>query len=95
MNSLIHPPKKARYQIQIQRSRREAETIATILRRHGGVCVDFGATRIYELPSEAAYDAALSAVRSVHGWTSVEPAPVLSGGTRFMPPQSGIRRRAR
>jgi hypothetical protein len=62
-----------RYQIQIQRSRREAETIATILRRHGGVCVDFGATRIYELPSEAAYDAALSAVRSVHGWTSVEP----------------------
>lgn len=62
-----------RYQIQISRSPREAEPIATILRRHGGICVDSGATRIYELPSEDAYDAALSAVRSVHGWTSVEP----------------------
>jgi hypothetical protein len=62
-----------RYQIQIRRSRREAEPIATILRRHGGICVDSGATRIYEFPSEAAYDAALIAVRSVHGWTSVEP----------------------
>jgi hypothetical protein len=62
-----------RYQILIRRSSREAEPIATILRRHGGICVDSGATRIYELPSEADYDAALTAVRSVHGWTSVEP----------------------
>jgi hypothetical protein len=62
-----------RYQILIRRSSREAEPIATILRRHGGICVDSGTTRFYEFPSEAAYDAALTAVRSVHGWTSVEP----------------------
>jgi hypothetical protein len=62
-----------RYRIQIVRSSPEAETIAAILTRHGGVCLDSEGARIYELPSEAAYDKALIAVRSVYGWTSVEP----------------------
>jgi hypothetical protein len=62
-----------RYRIQIGRSSPAAETIATILTWHGGICLDCGAARVYELPSEAAYDAALIAVRSVYGWTSVEP----------------------
>ena len=35
-----------RYQVLIRRGRREAEPIATILGRHGAICVDSGATRM-------------------------------------------------
>jgi hypothetical protein len=62
-----------RYRLQIGRSGPVAERIAAILARHGGVRLDSGEVGIYELPSEAAYNAALIAVRSIHGWTSVEP----------------------
>jgi hypothetical protein len=61
-----------RYRLQIRRSGPKAETIAAILARHGGVCLNPEAAKIYEFPSEAAYDAALTAVRSVYGWTSIE-----------------------
>jgi hypothetical protein len=62
-----------RYRIRIERSSPTAETIAAILTWHGGVCLDSEAARVFEIPSEAAYDAALIVVRSVYGWTSVEP----------------------
>jgi hypothetical protein len=62
-----------RHRVRISRNGPEGRSIAANLSRHGGVCVDSGSACIYEFPSEAAYDAALMAVRSAYGWTSVEP----------------------
>jgi hypothetical protein len=61
-----------RYRLQIRRNGPKAETIAAILARHRGVCINPETAKIYEFPSEAAYDAALTEVRSVYGWTCVE-----------------------
>jgi hypothetical protein len=63
----------SRPRLQIRRDCLGAQAIDAILTRHGGVCVDSGASRIYEFPSRSACDAALVAVRSAYGWTSIEP----------------------
>jgi hypothetical protein len=77
MRSLVIRPRPealfTRRRVRIRRNGPEGEAIAVNLSRHGVVCVDSGVSRIYEFASEAAYDAALMAVRSAYGWTSVEP----------------------
>jgi len=62
----------ARRRLRIRDDSLAARQIAVTLTRNGGVCVDSGRSQIYEFRSKTACDAALNAVRSSHGWTSVE-----------------------
>jgi hypothetical protein len=69
------PPRvpRARHRVRIRRGGPELRPIAEILGRYGGVGLGLRADRIYAFPSGVACDAALMMVRSIYGWTSVEP----------------------
>ena len=69
------PPRapRAPLRVRIRREGPELGPIAETLGRYGGVGVESRADRIYDFPSQTARDAALMKVRSIDGWTSVEP----------------------
>ncbi len=52
----------------------KGEQIKSILAQHGGVPSRLGNVSLYEFTSETDRNLALHAVRSRHGWTSVDPA---------------------
>jgi hypothetical protein len=52
----------------------KGEQIKSILVQHGGVPSRLGIVSLYEFASETDRNLALHAVRSRHGWTSVDPA---------------------
>jgi hypothetical protein len=62
-----------RHRVLITRDGPMVEEIAQSLARYGGVPLDSGAARVYGFRSESARDAALAAIRSAYGWTSIEP----------------------
>lgn len=72
VHTLRRGPSPARL-VSVAHDRPEASQIAAKLIRLGGVRIGFSDALLYAFPSESSRRKAIKAVRSVHGWTCVDP----------------------